>query len=93
MSIFWKTAMLVFLLASLAGLVWAMCHEEKSPRFMQAVCFGGMGLGFLLGMTGKVLDDPRSCGFMLYMFGAYLCYNGVIFSFPRRREEKEKVHE
>lgn len=48
-----------------------------------------MGLGFVMGTAWKLMEQPMSWLFVLYLLGAFLCYSAVLFSFPGKEGRHE----
>ena len=83
-------ALLILPLCAAAGiLLYRFATNKSTHRMPERFAAITMGLGFLAGIVTEAIENPVPWIFLMCVFGAYLCYTAVLFSFP----EKEGEHE
>ena len=89
----WELIMLVCIIGAAAVMAYGILLRGGLSGAVERACMIVIGIGFLAGMTGKVVENPLSWSCVPYLIGAYLCYNGTVFSLPCSEKEREENHE
>lgn len=88
-----KTALHILVLVLLciaAGIeIIRFARRDSALAGIRRAALTALGIGFLIGGIYQAIAAPTRWIFALYLLGAYLCYTGLLFSFPDREAHDE----
>ena len=89
MEKFFEALLILPLCAAVGILLYRFAVNKSAHSMPERFTAITMGLGFLAGAVSKAVENPVHWIILLYVFGAYLCYIAVLFSFPGKEEQYE----
>ena len=86
-----KTVLEVLMIAAFYTAVLTRLYQvvirRMKPGFSDRFTLSALAAGFVIGTVNRILFDPNSHLFLLYLFGVMLTYLTIVLAIPEKKEE------